>query len=272
MIIKNVYGKNVIVTGASSGIGKICAEGLANIGCNVVGLALGCEEKTYNVGNGTIHLINCDVTKKEEVEKVFENIKEVDIALLAAGIGIAGPEEIMPVELARKQMEVNYFGVLNVCNFILPIMRNNRHGLVVAISSVGGRLALPMQGHYSSSKYALEAYMECLRIEMKDFNVKTCLIEPGDTKTGFTGARKTYNPESNPYYDICNNAVKRIAHDEQTGKDPKTVLDVLLKIIDKKEPPVRVAVGFSYKFVCFLAKILPSKLVDYLLYKMYIIH
>ena len=267
--MKNLYGKNIFVSGATSGIGKLCAETLASNGNNVIGVGLGEDENTKKIGKGTLHIIPLDVTNLDDIEKVFENIKKVDIAVLCAGFGIAGPAEIMPNEYARKQMDVNYFGVLNLCNKILPIMRKQKKGLVIAISSVAGRVPLPMQCHYSSSKYALEAYLEAVRIEMKDFNVKTCLVEPGDTKTGFTSARKTYNPDGNPYFDVCKRSVNRMAHDEQYGKTPESVVDVIIKIIGKKNPPVRTAVGFSYKFACFLIKILPSKFVDYILGKIY---
>ena len=267
--MKNLYGKNIFVSGATSGIGKLCAETLANEGNNVIGVGLGEDENTRKIGKGTLHIIPLDVTNTDDIEKVFENIKKVDVAVLCAGFGIAGPAEIMPNDYARKQMDVNYFGVLNLCNKILPIMRQQRKGLVIAISSVAGRVPIPMQCHYSSSKYALEAYLEAVGIEMKKFNVKTCLIEPGDTKTGFTSARKTYNPEGNPYFEVCNRSVKRMEHDEQHGKTPKSVVDVIIKVIGKKNPPVRTSVGFSYKFACFLIKILPSKFVDYILGKIY---
>ena len=264
--MKNVYGKNVLVTGATSGIGKIVADSFAKEGCNVYGIGLGIEDHI----DGNITFINLDVTDEEKVKKLFdEKIRSVDIAVLAAGFGIAGPAEIMPVEYARKQMEVNYFGVMNMCNNIIPIMRKNKNGLIIAISSVAGKVTLPMQCHYSSSKYALEAYIEALRMELKDFNVKTCLVEPGDTKTGFTKMRKTYNPEGNPYYDVCKRSIEKQAEYEINGKPPETVRDVIFKIVGKKNPPVRVAVGFEYKLVMFLIRILPSKALDSLLYKIY---
>lgn len=263
------YGKNVFITGASSGIGQACAKKLASLGYNVTGCSLNKEEKEIKIGKGKIHYIYMDVTNINSIEKAFENIKEVDIAILCAGFGIAGPCEIMPIEYSKKQMEVNYFGVLNTCQKIIPLMREKRNGLIIAISSVGGRLPIPMQSHYSSSKYALEAYMEALRIELRDFNIKTCLIEPGDTKTKFTKNRKTYNPEGNPYYDVCNRSVAKMAHDEQTGKSPESVANEVIKVINKKNPPVRTAVGFEYKLACFLLRILPYKFIDYILYKLY---
>lgn len=267
--MKNVYGKNVLVTGATSGIGKEIAYSFAESGCNVIGLAIDAEEKEIKVGKGSIKYMTLDVTKEEDAKKVFKNIKSIDIAVLAAGFGIAGPAEIMPLKYVRSQMEVNYFGNINMCNNIIPIMRKNGHGLIIAISSLAGRVVLPMQSHYSSSKYALEAYMEALRMELKDFNIKTVLVEPGDIKTNFTKNRKTYNPEGNPYYDVCKRSVDKQAGYEQNGMSPKSISSLVIKMASKKNPPVRVTAGFQYKFASFLIRILPSKLIDKLLYTIY---
>lgn len=270
MFMKNIYGKDVLVTGATSGIGKSIADKLAYEGCHVYGIGLKAEEGIKKIGKGEIEYIDLDVTDANKINEVLpKKINNIDACVLCAGFGIAGPAEIMPIDYSRKQMEVNYFGVLNICSFALPILRKKRKGLVIAISSVGGRIPLPMQSHYSSSKFALEAYMEALRIEMRDFNIKTVLIEPGDTKTGFTSNRKTYNPEGNPYFDVTNRAVKKIAHDEQFGKTPESVRDKVIKCFGKKNPPVRCTIGIEYKLALFLLRIFPTKLVDYILYKMY---
>ena len=105
--MKNLYGKNIFVSGATSGIGKLCAETLANEGNNVIGVSLGEDENTRKIGKGTLHIIPLDVTNTDEIEKVFENIKNIDVAVLCAGFGTAGPAEIMPNDYARRQMDVN---------------------------------------------------------------------------------------------------------------------------------------------------------------------
>lgn len=87
-------------------------------------------------------------------------------------------------------MDTNYYGVLRVNQVYMPDMRSQRRGLILIVSSVAGRVPIPFQSHYSSCKYALEAYAECLRMECAEYGIKACLIEPGDTHTGFTGARK----------------------------------------------------------------------------------
>ncbi len=267
--MKNNNKKTVFITGASSGIGEACLNYFIQKGYNVIGVSRNIEEKEEIINGSFIRCIKMDVTNEESIKKVFDSIKDIDIAVLSAGMGIAGACENMPIELSKLQMEVNFFGVLNVCKYIIPIMRKKKSVMIVAISSIAGIVPIPMQAHYSCSKYSLEAYMEALRIELKDFNIKTCLVEPGDTKTGFTNSRNIYNPIDSPYHDICDASINKMANDEQTGKDPITVAKVVYKVSNRKNPPVRVAVGFEYKILAFLIKILPSKFRDYILFKMY---
>ena len=196
LLMKNAYGNSVLITGATSGIGRACAIMLANQGCNVIGLAIDAEPKTDDYPNGgQIRYVQADVTDDDSVAKAMKNVTDIDIAILCAGFGLAGFAEEMPIEMAQKQMEVNYFGVLRICGTVLPVMRKKGKGLLVVISSIGGRISLPMQCHYSSSKYALEAFVEAVRMEMREFGVRASLIEPGDLNTGFTDHRLAYMPE-----------------------------------------------------------------------------
>lgn len=269
--MNNVYGKNALVTGASRGIGKAVAEALAGAGCNVVAVSRHCAEETINVEpGGTIRTMQMDVTDEASVERVLATMERVDIAVCCAGMGVAGAAEEMPLEMARAQMETNYFGVLQVGGKVLPRMRRQGSGLFIVVGSIAGKVPIPMQSHYSSSKYALEAYVEAVRIEMKGFGVKAVIVEPGDTKTGFTSARKTYSDSNSPYFRAVEKSVERMAHDEQNGRDPKTVADVVIKLTGKANPPVRVAVGFEYKLLMFILRFLPDRLKSWILGKMYL--
>jgi len=211
-----------------------------------------------------------DVTDAESVERVLETMERIDIAVCCAGMGVAGAAEEMPLELARAQMETNYFGVLTVGSKVLPRMRRQGRGLFIATGSIAGKVPIPMQSHYSSSKYALEAYMEAVRIEMKGFGVRAVILEPGDTKTGFTAARKTFTDKDSPYFEAVEKSVARMEHDEQNGRDPETVARVVLKLIGKTNPPVRVAIGFEYKLLMFILRFLPDRLKSWILSKMYL--
>ena len=268
---KTRYGHNIFVTGASGGIGRACALAFAREGCRVTGISRSCKEvcEIFS-GGGTLRMIRADVTAPASIRRAVKEAGAVDIAVLSAGMGVAGPVEELPPALARQQMEVNYFGVLNTCAEILPLMRRQKKGLVVVISSIAGRVPIPMQSHYSSSKYALEAYVSSLRMEMKRFGVRACLIEPGDTATGFTDARRSYDASGSVYEDVFKASIAKMARDERNGKPPESVAQAVLKAASKKEPPVRVAVGADYKALMFLLRFLPDRLTEQILTKMYL--
>ena len=269
--MNNVYGKHVLVTGASRGIGEAVAKAFAAEGCSVMAVSRNCEEKTEQFpGGGSITYKRMNVSDEASVAAVVDAMERVDIAFLAAGMGIAGAAEEMPLDLIRAQMETNYFGTLTVGSKVLPRMREQGKGLLIVVGSIAGKVPIPMQGHYSSSKYALEAYVETVSMEMRPFGVRAVIVEPGDTKTGFTAARKTYTKEGSPYYKAVVDSVERMAKDEQGGKSPDTVAAVALKLAGKTNPPPRVAIGFEYKALMFILRFLPDRLKRWILTKMYL--
>ena len=260
------YLMKVLVTGASSGIGKETADLFAMNGFTVYAASRHPRETT----NPSIIPIEMDVTDPASISGAAEKIDELGIIVHCAGFGISGSAEMTPLERAKAQLETNYFGVLNVNNAFLPLLRKNRRSLVLITSSVAGLVAIPYQSHYSSSKYAIEAYAQALRMEASQFGVRVALVEPGDTKTGFTKARTSDEPEDSPYYEQCKGAVEHMAHDEQNGKSPDSVAKVFLKLAFRKNPPIRCAVGFDYKTLAFLVKILPARLANWIVKMIYI--
>ena len=263
---KSPYLMKVLVTGASSGIGKETADLFAMNGFTVYAAS----RHPGETRNPNIIPLRMDVTDIASIEEAAKNVEELGIIIHCAGFGISGSAEMTPVDRAKAQMETNYFGVLNVNSVFLPLLRKNSKSLVLITSSVAGLISIPYQSHYSSSKYAIEAYAEALRMEASQFGVKVSLVEPGDTKTGFTKARTSDEPSDSPYMDQCKEAVEHMAKDEQNGKRPYSVAKVFLKLAYRKNPPVRCAVGFDYKFLAFLAKILPSRMVNGIVKMIYI--
>ena len=268
--MKKIYSPEVLVTGASNGIGKAAALLFAEKGYHVYAMSRHCtgEVRKFD-GGGSITGIAADVTDPESLKKAFEKIESLGIVIHCAGMGISGSAECTSVEAAKRQMETNYFGVLNVNALALPLLRRHKRSLVIITTSFAGLVPIPFQSHYSSSKYALEAYGEALRMEAKPYGVKVCLVEPGDTRTGFTAARTHDEPKDSPYYDKCTAAVAKMEHDEMHGKSPESVARVMYAQARRYNPKVRVAVGFVYKFLAFLVRLLPAKLKQLILSAMY---
>ena len=269
--MKNIYGRHVFITGASSGIGHACAEAFAKEGCIVTGVSRHCDEKTEHFpGGGSLTMVRMDTTDDASVRSVIGGLSRIDIAVLCAGMGVAGPAEELPMDLVRRQMEVNYFGTVSCAEQILPKMRQQRSGLLLIVGSIAGRVSIPMQSHYSSSKYALEAFSDAVRMEMKPFGVRCSILEPGDTRTGFTAARVYGLSKDSPYYRICKKSVAKMERDEQNGRSPESVAAAALQLAGHKNPPARVPVGVEYKLLMQLLRVMPDRLKEKILTEMYL--
>lgn len=262
----------MFITGASSGIGKACAEIFARNGCSVTGISRNTEEFTEPFSDGgSLTMRKLDVKNEEAVRKFINDLPGVDIAVLCAGMGVAGPAETASMELTRMQMETNYFGTLNAAGPCLSRMREQGKGLLIVIGSIAGRVSIPMQSQYSASKYALEAFTDAVRMEMKSFGVRACIIEPGDTKTGFTSARITQSEDESSYYgDVLLKSVAKMASDEQNGRSPESVARIAFALAGKKDPPARIPVGLDYKALMILLRLLPDRCKEFILRKLYL--
>lgn len=184
----------VFITGASSGIGKICAEHLHAKGYRVYGTSRRASSTPQAVGSDRFRLIAMDVNSEDSVQRAIQTVLvaegRIDVVLNNAGDGVAGSVEDTSLDEAQRQLDTNFFGVLRVCHAALPIMRRQASGLIVNVSSLGGLVGLPFQGLYSASKFAVEGMTEALRMEVRPFGVRVVLVEPGDFRTGFTEQRR----------------------------------------------------------------------------------
>lgn len=264
-----LYGNKVLITGASSGIGKAIAIALANAGYIVYGVSRSIEERKETIGKGSLISLRMDVTDEESIKGALSEIGDFSLLIHAAGFGIAGAAEDSDINLIRAQLETNYFGPMLLTKLAAPIMRRSKRSLVIAISSVAARVPLPYQSQYSSTKCALESYIEALRIEAKPFGLTASIIEPGDLSTGFTAKRKCAINESSPYYSCYKKALEVIEHDEKTGGSPYIIAKIVLRIVKRKNPPVRVTAGVKYKALTLLMRIFPDRLILFILSKMY---
>ncbi|MGD1994460.1 MAG: SDR family oxidoreductase, partial [Anaerolineae bacterium] len=180
----------VLITGASSGIGKACADHLVQQGYRVFGTSRRAPFPPQPAKPGEPVMIRLDVDDEASVGQVVghlhQSVGHIDVVVNNAGFGVAGAVEDTTLAEARAQMETNFFGVVRVCRAVLPRMRERGAGLIVNVSSLGGVIALPFQAFYSASKFAVEGFTEALRMEVKPFGVQVVLIQPGDLSTGFT--------------------------------------------------------------------------------------
>lgn len=267
------YGKNILITGASSGLGKSAAEHFAREGYSVWGVSRSCGRTEERRGAGVIRTLPMDVTDDASVEagvrEILAQSGGIGIVFHCAGFGIAGACEDTPIEAARAQMDTNYFGVLRVNRALLPSMRAQGFGLVLVTSSVAGLVSIPFQSHYASSKFALEAAVQAMRMECRPFGIRAALIEPGDTRTGFTGARKIALPPDSPYREACERAVGKMARDEQNGKPPESVAKRALVLARRKNPPMHNVIGADYRLLALLIKLLPERAAEAILQMIY---
>lgn len=272
----------VLITGASSGIGKATAELLMKKGFRVYGtsrragkLAPEAHTSYDEESGGYIDIIPMDVTDDASVDSAVKAVilKEgrLDVLVSNAGTGIAGSAEDTTVEEAKAQFETNFFGTLRSIKAVLSIFRKQGFGKIIAIGSVAGVIAIPYQAHYSASKFAIEGLIDALRHEISPFGIKACVVEPGDTKTEFTSSRviSVNSNDSSPYYNRFKRSVARMEHDEQNGAPPIAVAKVIYSMIKRKNPPARIAVGFSYKTIFFLKRLLPSWIAEKIVSMLY---
>ena len=257
----------VVITGGSSGIGLETAKQLAASGCRVF------ELSRRDVSFDFMRHISVDVTDEAAVRGVIDNIARecgrIDILINNAGFGISGAFEFTEPADSRRLMEVNLFGMDNTIRAVLPHMRASGSGHIVNLSSVAGPLPIPFQAWYSISKAAVSALTMAVANEVKPFGISVCCVMPGDIKTGFTAARKKSIVGDDVYGGRIEKSVARMEHDEQTGMSPEYAGRFIARLALKKRVAPYNTIGIVYKGCILLSKILPGRLLRFILGKMY---
>lgn len=194
----------------------------------------------------------------------------IGIVCIDAGFGIAGACEDTPLEAVYRQMETNYFGVLRVNRAVLPSMRAQGFGLVLVTSSVAGLVSIPFQSHYASSKFALEAAVQALRMECRPFlgSARLCWSR-AIQKQALPAQGKMALPENSPYRAACERAVGKMARDEENGKPPESVAQRALALAQKRNPRMHNVIGADYRLLAGLIKLLPECAAEAILRRMY---
>jgi NAD(P)-dependent dehydrogenase (short-subunit alcohol dehydrogenase family) len=255
--------KVVLVTGASAGIGRSCADRLAAAGWEVVGTS---RRGTAGAGwSGSQMDVDDDASVRDGVAEIITRYGRVDAVVLSAGWGVAGAVEDTTIDEAKAQLETNFWGSVRVAQAVLPSMRAQRAGRLVLVSSIGGVIGLPFQAFYTASKFALEGFGESLAYEVAPFGVTVTLVEPGNVRTDFTTNRRlaAASTADSPYHDAVAKAIGVMERDEQQGAPPEDVAATIEKVLDAKRPPRRVSVGKAGERVGLVAKrVLPFRVFE----------
>ena len=260
-------GRVALVTGGTSGIGLAAAKALAEKGCAVFTLS----RRPAEIPG--IRSLTADVTDEEAVRRalalLFEEAGRIDILVNCAGFGISGAVEFTELTDAKKQFDVNFFGAVNVTKAVLPRMREQKSGMIVNVSSVAAPVAIPFQAFYSAAKAALNAWTAALANEVRPFGIRVTAVQPGDIRTGFTAAREKSAAGDDIYEGRISRSVSKMEHDEQNGMDPaKAGACIASAALKRSVPPVS-TIGFSYKAVCALARLLPASLFNRIVGSLY---
>ncbi len=264
----------VLITGCSSGIGRATAERLAGRGWTVYATARKVEDVADLERRGC-RLLPLDVTDEGSMWSAIEEVEKaegsVGVLVNNAGYSQSGAVEAVPMEKVRCQFETNVFGLVRMCQLVLPGMRRQGYGRIVNLSSMGGKLTFPGGGYYHATKHAVEALSDALRFEVTGFGVKVVLIEPGIIRTGYAEAAvdSMGEPETGGPYAAFDAAVARATRETyergplaRLGGGPETVAGVIERAISTEKPRARYAVTPSATLLMTLRRIMPDRAWD----------
>lgn len=261
----------VLVTGGSSGIGKAIALFLQDKNYTVYGTS----RNPDRYPDSSIKLLALDVQDQNSIHNavnlLLEKEGKIDVLINNAGVGITGPMEETPIDQVKNAMDTNFYGPLRVLQAVLPVMRKQKSGRVINITSIAGYMGLPYRGIYSASKGALEIATEAYRMECAHLNIHFSNVAPGDFATNIAAGR-FHAPviAGSDYESGYTQTLKLIDEHVDSGQDPKEVASKIYQILQKPNPGIHYKVGsFLQKFSIFLKKILPEKTYESMLKKHY---
>ena len=270
-----IHMKVILITGASSGIGFDAAQTLARQGHRVYAAARRVERMEPLKADGVIPLrldVTDEASMQEAVRTILEAEGRIDALVNNAGYGYFGAIENVSMEEARRQLEVNVFGMARLCQLVLPSMREQGSGRIVNISSVAGKAVMYFGGWYHVSKYSVEALSDALRMEVKPFGIDVALIEPGGIRTDWGLIAADHLAESSkgtPYEKegVRESETLRKAYSIRLLSKPQVVTCAISKAINRKHPRARYRIGFGADTLVFFHTLLPTRWWDAMMRK-----
>jgi NAD(P)-dependent dehydrogenase (short-subunit alcohol dehydrogenase family) len=253
----------VLITGASSGVGRATAQLLAQSGYKVFGT--GRNPATAQAIPG-VEMLPLDVRADDSVRACVEGVVDrsgrLDVLINNAGYELAGALEELSTDEARAQFETNFFGVVRMVDAVLPLMRRQKRGHIINVGSLSGLSAIPFLGIYSASKFALEGYTEALRHEVKPFNIHVSLTEAGFLNTPMMHHRQLAANRLSEYEPWRQRALNAIRGHEEKGPGPEAVAETLLAIVSDNSPRLRYLIGGQARNTVRLRRFLPAGLYE----------
>lgn len=262
--------KVIFITGASSGIGKDTALSLIKNGHIVYGAARRLPKMQDIVKSGG-HAIKMDILKEKEIDKTVNQIireqGRIDVLINNAGYGLWGAVETIKIDEAKRQFEVNIFGLAYLTKLIIPLMRKQKSGKIINMSSMGGKVYTPFGAWYHATKYALEGWSDCLRMELKNFGIHVILIEPGVIKTEFQDVMmdSTVERSIGTPYEKKLRALKKATQEMYArgiGSPPSTITNLIIKAINSNNPKRRYVGGLFAKPMLLIKKWFGDKIYE----------
>jgi short-subunit dehydrogenase len=262
--------KVILITGASSGIGKDTALSLIKEGYVVYGVARRLEMMQDIIQAGG-YAFKMDILKERNIDDVVNQIlkeqNRIDILINNAGYGLWGAVETISIDEAKRQFDVNIFGLAYLTKKIIPIMRKQKSGKIINMSSMGGKVYTPFGAWYHATKYALEGWSDCLRIELKSFGVDVILIEPGVIKTEFQDVMmdSTVERSIGTPYEKKLKALEKATQEMYArgiGSPPSTITKLIIKAINSNNPKRRYVGGLFAKPMLFIKKWFGDKMYE----------
>jgi NAD(P)-dependent dehydrogenase (short-subunit alcohol dehydrogenase family) len=266
------------VTGASSGIGEATARRLRGLGYIVYAAARRVDRMAGLAEDG-IRMLAMDVTDEASVTAGIETIMaqcgRLDVLVNNAGYGSFGALEDVPLSEARRQFEVNVFGLARLIQLVLPAMRAQRRGRIINISSIGGKMYEPLGAWYHASKFAVEGLSDSLRVELRSFGIEVVVIEPGAIRTEWSGiaAENLLKVSGGTAYARQAKGVAAMLQaagsNPRQASPPSVIADAIAQAVSAKRPKTRYAVGGGARLILFVRRILPDRAFDWVLRRTY---
>jgi short-subunit dehydrogenase len=251
--------KVVLITGASSGIGKETAKLLLAQGHIVYGAARRID-KMQDLKDAGVKLLAMDVTDDASMIKGINEILQTE-----KRFGSYGALEDVPISEARYQFEVNIFGLARLTQLVLPQMRKQKSGTIINVSSIGGKIGEPHGSWYHATKFALEGLSDSLRMELKQFGIDVVVIEPGAIKTEWTNIAMENLVKvsgNTAYKELANKHAKMFQTADKNGSSPMVIAKAISSAITSSRPKTRYAVGGGAKPILFVRKVLSDRMFD----------